>query len=915
MTQQRQPDSEWIWDRDNGYHELAKFASAAALEGLALQDRRAYESLKIAIEGAGHGSREAATRAITSRLYEALRARKYPYAAPLRYRDRRQRIRDPLAIHRDSGTCLDLALLFAAMCKAAGLRPFVVLLEEHDHDDDDHALVLIDLASAPPVITGAEAPVFPEREAENAYDVWGVRRLVPGADPVRLTADGIAVDVVAACEGKSMSFELACQQGEAAITDRAYGRVHFVDVVTIQSEDGEAAPPTGPNRPAIYPSLPPMPPFFSYPSRSQVEETLRKERGTVVLYGASGTGKSMLANQVAATVDHGCGWFLDASSQQSLTVALAAAEARAKGRPAESIDGPELKLLAAAALGRLARAETPWAVVLDNANDGPDGLTSLPEPAAHLGQLLIITTTSPAWCEHDRKFEPLDPLEPAEIRNSLDPDAPVDVLAGRPLLVDASRRFRQATGRWWWTGTEADAGATAEIAPAAFWTSVRNARGITSLAVTIAQAICWLPPVRLQVTALDGIAADRDTRGAVDLLRQLGLVDLEAGQVTMHRLFREAVRQDALIHSRPGQLTVIHRLLMDEDVRRVMEFAPDSPTARQMGDLLATCPDTAMAVSGLHALGKIYERHETAQASADWYARILDLAGWAPGQDPADEIRLSIVDSLRGKARGRMRLPPRADINQRRQYLDEAIGWTEEAERLCRDREGIALAASQAEAMRGLLLRQRARAEPAGSQARLALLHQAEHALRNSYASRVRLFERPADSPEVDRSQYNLAGLEILLAQTDAIQAAKRHLDEAEWHYSGILDTRRRRYRTDELEEVVCCINGQALVAYYRATLLDGTRNEKTAWLRLATERAAEAAAIRQRLAGPHDDANTSKSLALLAKVAMARLKVLEHAGVDAEQDDAIIADYLRERATLAAKPDDVTDSGKTVGG
>ena len=597
-----------------------------------------------------------------------------------------------------------------------------------------------------------------------------------------LTADGIAVDVVAACGGTGLSFEMACRKGEASITDRGFRDVHFIDVVTIQSDEGEAGPPTGRDRPAIYPSLPPMPPFVSYESRAWVEAMLRKATGTVVLYGASGTGKSMLAHQVAATVDHGCGWFLDASSQQALTVALATEEIRAKGRPAESVDGPELKLLGADALTRLADAESPWAVVLDNANDGPDQLKSLPQPVARRSQLLIITTTNPAWRGQGRKFITLDPLPPGEVRASLVPDAPVDVLAGRPLLVDASRRFHEATGRWWWMGTATDGGDRPETAPAALWAAVRKELDVAGLPLTIAQSICWLPPVRIQVAVLGGDSDPSEVQGAAALLRRLGLVDLKAGQVTMHRLFREAVRDDSLTRDQPGQLRLIHRLLTGEGVRRLMEFAPDSGTARQMGDLLAAWPDTAMAISGLHALGKLYERHETARASADWYVRILDLAGWKPGQEPADELRLSVVDSLRGKARGRMRTPPGTDIMQRRRQLDEAIRWTEEAERLCRDHEGTALAASQAEAMRGLLLRQRAGAEPEGSEAKLRFLREAEHALRTSYASRVELIEDPANSPEVDRSQYNLAGLEVLLAQADVPQATAGHLDEAEWH-------------------------------------------------------------------------------------------------------------------------------------
>ena len=149
----------------------------------------------------------------------------------------------------------------------------------------------------------------------------------------------------------NLDFEQSCLRGAARLADRGYQQVSLIDVITCRERLGEAPLPS--QRPAIYPSLPPMPPFTDYSSRKDTADRLRGASGTVVLLGQSGTGKSMLAHLVAATVDHGCGWFLDASSQQALTVALASQEAKAKGRSAQVVDGEELKLLARAALARL----------------------------------------------------------------------------------------------------------------------------------------------------------------------------------------------------------------------------------------------------------------------------------------------------------------------------------------------------------------------------------------------------------------------------------------------------------------------------------------------------------------------------------------------------------------------------------
>ena len=891
----------WIWDRGSGYHRLARFASVTALQGLDLHDREAYQSLAAMTAQPGVDATEA-VRMVAGRVYERLRSRGYPYAAPWAYRDGKQRIRDPVVIHQDSGTCLDLSLLFAAMLTAAGLRAFVAIME--DRYGGGHALVLIDLASTPPGIgrpaeqgsSGQRAPARPE----TSSDTIGVRELVQDSAPVTLTEDGLAIEVTAACRDPNAGFDEACRLGAARLADRGYQEVHLIDVLVCHARYGGDAPLPR-HRPAIYPSLPPMPPFTSYRSRREVEEGLRGATGTVVLLGDSGTGKSMLAHQVAATADHGCGWFLDASTEQALTVALATQEARTKGISAASLDGEELKVLARAAVARLHTSAGPWAVVLDNANEGSGLLRSLPRPAAERGQLLIITTTNPEWDDGRHEVRRLSALLPDEVTARIDAgDVPTGAIAGRPLLVDASRRFHEATGRWWWTDHPADA----DTAPAAFWAAAAAELG-NGPARTIAWAISWLPPVRIPVAALMSAGAG-ETRSAVAWLRELGLIDAEADEVTMHRLFRAAVRESALRADSRAQAELVGLLLRDDRVQKVMEFAVDLETARDTGDLLAASADTAVAADGLYELGRIFERHGTATDSAGWYARFTERAGWTPGGAVPAELRLRVANALVGMARAAGR-GLTGSRDQRMRSLGEAIPWAEDAERLCRDYPDADSwrAATHAKATRGFLHRKRASLEPDGSAAGLGFLLAAEKALREAYHERTSQFTDAATSPELDRSQFNLAGLEIRLAQRDHSSNVAAHLEEAWRHYSEVLDTRRRRYRTVELEEIVCCIHGQAIVLYYQAILLPGSWTDKAALLRAAAERVDEAVEIRQRLAGPADDLNTAKSLVLQAKITLTRLAVIEAAGTDADGAEAAIQAFFKEREQLLALPDD----------
>jgi hypothetical protein len=398
------------------------------------------------------------------------------------------------------------------------------------------------------------------------------------------------------------------------------------------------------------------------------------------------------------------------------------------------VDGPEATLLRSKALDRLRRSDNPWAVVLDNANGDPDKIGALPTPVADRGQLLIVTTTNDAWKDripHVIDLDPLvidlDPLPGAEVEGELEAGAPLEALAGRPLLVDASQRFHRATGRWWWTTHIPEPGRKDDQAPGLFWAAVNDALARDGLARTVACTISWLPPVRIDRGAVIK-AAGGGTAEAIASLERLGLIDAEADGITMHRLFRQAVREAETERDRPEQTILVYRLLTEPASRRVMEFAADMDTAGAMGELLAASADDAVAVTGLHALGQLFERHETARKSAEWYELALQRVGWRRGQAPPDDHRLEVVDCLRGIARAVMRKTGTSDSEQRAAELDRAIGWVEQAEDLCRGHEDAAsrLAASQAwpaaeKASRGRKEGQcRRTADPARGRARLA---------------------------------------------------------------------------------------------------------------------------------------------------------------------------------------------------
>ncbi|MHC3471005.1 hypothetical protein ACYF6T_20150 [Streptomyces sp. 7R007] len=876
---------EWHPDSTPDSHRLlARYVSVQALWDLDLLEHEAHRWDGRPLE-------------LLERLYTRLQRKNIPYNnAPWSARAQ-QRIRDPHEVDRSSGTCLDLTLMLAAMCEAAGLRPYVTVLE-------GHAILLVHTDPAAADDEMSRPPVTPVPDHERGvFRTYGQR--------LRLTA-GTAVDAVYACHGQNADFDTACRRG-TTLLEAEHDTVRMVDVVALHAEGDENVHPLpmvrDESRAAIHRRLPPRPPFLEFPGRGALVEDLRKaaaQGGTVVLHGPQGVGKSMLAHHLAARAGEGRGWFLDAVDQRTLTASLGDAEIDERGLSAQDRDSGDRSGYAALALERLRATKASWVVVLDNVEVEPKDLR-LPQTTT-AGQLVVVTTTRPEWGDTAGSALPnphavhihVAPLDADDARELLDAeDAPLDLIGGRALLLEASARLLRTAGLAWWK-TAATLPTRVEEVPAAIWSTViAGADGAASGPLRdpasaerrLATAMAWLPssglsPALLTLAMEGGEAGDgpqHEVRAALDRLHDLGLIDFTGGQATMHRLFRGAIQDHSARHS--GAETAVLVGTLYRNLFAATHAARPAPAERtvlaspfdlvlvtreveRIADLLAGTPFGRDALRNLHALGVLVQRQDT-DAATYCFHKALEHAGADGGAGADAEWRIMRSDCLRGKARA----VHNAHGASRWGTVEEAIAWTIEAQTLC-DVPGAGrpeqLAASRAEAMHGLLLRKRARAEDLPARERLELLREAERLLRHSADERAELTEK--DSPDVDRSRFNLAGLEIALAQADPHGPPRAHLDAAEAHYQDVLNIRQLRYHTRHLEEVITCVHGLALVNFYRAVLQDDvTPAERVQCLMDALRHAREALEVRQSLVVTVEG-NVLKSLDILAKAALARL-------------------------------------------
>lgn len=806
-------------------------------------------------------------------LYEAVRGHRIRYADeqwnPARHdvqgRVAYQRIRGPEDTMRGPATCLELALVYAGMASWAGIRAFVGLRT----GEQPHALVILDTSTP---LTGrsassgdrAQPPWFQERRDDpGVWDTAG--GVTAGAAFVRLAeSDGwLIVDIVRAARSdghEGAMFSQASGRTTAEEVNESSGGEHQwtlvdIDRVLSRKDHQPYRPPTA--VPPIHAYLPALPSFAAYPSRqgvlARLTEVLDDRRAAVVVLQApQGFGKSMLAHRLALGADNGCGWFLDATDPKALTASLARAE-RHEDQAEEAADGEKPdpgndRAFAAAALERLRDTELPWVVVLDNCDLPPEtpGLLELMPVPHQPGQVVIITTTHDSWVDAAARYGwQLEQLAPLTGRDLDDLPAGVQAaVAGRPLIARALRALDHR-GAVLPDQTNLDG-------PELVWDLARALPGQNPDVIATARALAWCPPEPVDQAGVIEAAGGHEPAVADALLDLRLVTPSDSGSGTaigMHRLFARAIREQTW-RDAPGVAGDIIGQLMASDAgqRFFIDAAEETALARlEHGAGTSEPGEAARAAQTLadhsrrgliwYGLGHIRERRGPVSASLPPFRRA------AESLDPAD-YPFQTAESLIGQARVIYQASSATN-----EQLETARGIAEDARRLLEpltEAEARQLR-EQGNALAWLIRRRLAGREPDLAR-RSALLIDIRDQLWRSYEERRRI-ARPdhdasprsapvaADGLGAERAYYNLAGLNIELAklhhqlaqtaigkERQALLAlTAEDLTQAAAVYEGVRVLREVRYHGRPHPHLAACVQGEAIVAYYRATLLGDT--------------------------------------------------------------------------------------------
>ncbi|WP_409328894.1 ATP-binding protein [Trujillonella humicola] len=845
-------DEEWpVWTAPpasapevDGYGGIACYVTP-----LLVQQRIGHafpRGVRSRFEGAGV-DRAGVDRRIAGALWKALAARAIPYTAPPWHPLAGQRIRDPEWLWRTtgSGTCIDLAVLFAGACLNEELATFLVLLRG---PATAHAAVAVHLGGNP------RSGRLPAGVA--ATDEPGVGRVV---DPAAFAAapDVLLLDPTTATEGTADASigHSATTLGEL-LAGGAFPDVHLVSVGTRHVLGDEPLPQPS-RRGALRTPLarPELQATLHFAAHARAWAELRGHTGgCVVLHGREGTGKSTVARQFAAQFDQGFGWVLSGATLGGYRASLARAELAERGDELTVPDAAIEAELARSALDRLARTDGGWVVVVDNANGGPGRLRGLPEPRD--GQLLLVTTTDdPAqWPGYlpvglDRAEGDTDDVPP-DLR---------DVAVGNPLLGAAFAALKAAAPKVV-AALPADPVADVDAGARRYWAGVQEA---VPGAVALAARLALLPP-----EAITGEAAAELGPGLDDLVHAGLVTPLTDGTLAMHRVFGRAVR--ATDGDAAGAAVDV---LGCEPARVALARFGDT----QVTGVLAQALQAAVDGIALARLGALQELHDGVAVSLATYQRAeAELAPLAPA--PGEPAAAGLADCLHARARS---------INQAREgdVTQEQIEAARAAALRAAGLRGTDELGEQEKhlAMAALLRQRAARVLELGSPELLAELHAVRSELDSSYETRRDLLG--PDHPLVDRASFNRAGVRIRLAQAEPDRTAE-HLDGAREVYAGTLRFR-RAYYSDTSPLTAASALGLGTWGYY--AVLYRCAAEPAATFAEAWEHAVESMIIRQRLKANSD---VVKSASVLTKLAL--LQVHLAGGAPAEIADGSITELER---------------------
>jgi hypothetical protein len=862
------PGSPWQpYDWSRSRRELASYVAPLSLKGLRLNAN--LGDLLTSDDPTG------ADTEIARLLFERLEQERIDYANEPWRADGRQQVRHPRWLLEDGwGTCLDLALTYAAMCLDAHLGPLLAVTHSH-------AFVLV----TPGRLRGQlGVPPWSDQSARRRDGESGVSEVVD-PDGIRAAIGSgalLAVDVVRATTKFGDGFEAAIREGREFVKSG----LEVIDVAFLQAHGVEPlAPPT--ERPSIQTYLPGGQRGLRLTDpQADVLDSLKQDVGTVVLLAPQGQGKSMVARQLVREAPFGAGWFLNASEPQTLIGSLADADQAERNTDAARLESPDRKGFHDRARAYLNEVDGRWIVVLDNANGDPGKLASLlPKPRGR--QLLLVTTTNREW-EHvpGARVRRLPPIDDESVADILHGEALVGLTAGRALLLHAFGALMESTGL---SAAEIascapESGEVDEPArgPAALWRALGARLGRSELRLCLQMA--YLPPDQQPVQVLSGLAP-----GAAQLTERLagqGLITRELDAVRMHRLLGTAVRSDLSRREPEMDFEVVLELTTDAGSLDTLDRFGDMETLTRLDDRLAAIdgatggPDARLG-QALHAVAGLLELAGHTRRSGDTYLRAERHLADRP------DLR---ADVLHSRAR---------TVNQHHAkeepLLREALGWAKEAERMLLDTPGREASSYRCLAMQGLL-RQKLASFPREGETTVGLLHDALAVIEEAHELRETHLDPM--NPELARSEFNLAGIRVNLAQREP-EHARKHLDDADRVYASVAERRERIYGRKVHPHIAACIIGQGYADYYRAMLLPTSPIMRTRWLRDASAHATEALLQRQALDGPLDMEESKKALRFLAKVMLVRqASVLE----PAMSLDSISAEAARELASAAVQ-------------
>jgi hypothetical protein len=853
-----------VWDAWNaaaGYARLAEYVAVTdAVDDL---------DLLVGI-GKGRGGKAEAPRARAAKLYRLLQKKQVSYAWEKRFVPATtQQVRPPQElVETQLGTCLDFATTYATMCTASHVN--VMLAEVTGHA----FVVLTPRRDARRIDEPFRLAGFEARVEKGVPDGTVLEGTVADLNKAVRAGHLIAVDVTEAQKGGT-NFAAAAEfdptkpgpNGEPGWP--ASAPVILVDAPRLQATKS-VMPLPRPDARAIRRYLPNNGVGFrAYESDKAFIGRVGGLTKPVVVHGRPGQGKSMIARHLVEAQKSGSAWFLDASSPQALSKSLAAARFNEARGVVEGLDAIDREGRAYLALGRLDKAEGGWLVVLDNADGDPGKLRKLlPMADPKGGRQVVVTTTNDEWKEVPGfRWLPLPNVKPADLAE-FGPESR-KLIGGRRLMLEAFRSLIEAT-----KVTPEEIAAHAPPAsraeddkkrreedelrgPIAFWEALQQSKGFEEPVLRVCAFAAYLPPDNQPIALLRRLAG-AGVKAAFEPLEARGLLirDPENDTVRIHRLFGAAIRR-YLAGSRPDlRDEVVLALATDAKARRVFDLYADFDTVSELDKRLTEIddPDAVDERLGFADLGvaRMLEGMGRTKESGETFAR---------AQRHLVDHSAEVAECLVGRAR-----PINQYKKEKPKLLREALGWAREAQELYLG-AGEKAQAFRALAMQGLLTRALSKYPEGGTRAdalrrALAILEEADEGRQR---------DRKVSPDDKARSRFNLAGTWLQLAQEEPDEAAAQ-LDESAKIYRDVLVRRQTIYPQVEHPHIAACEAGLGMVAYYRALLLEGTPQQRSNWLREATDYTYTALKQRESVDGLVDDAEALKSNTFLAKVSLARI-------------------------------------------